>query len=348
MIKIGFKIFGLLSVVFFLLFAGIFKAIKTTPPIRAVSPEIVYGVYPVAREYLKADFQDFLNGTMMAKDVGKMEFSELELNSYLHWFLTERIAPGGLQVFTDPYLEIHPGVINVRVDIPLKAMMKVIGDKFAGKEIRNSIDNMKESDGGGGRIALTLVVKVFWVDKEQKPLIYIDRLYIGALPIIFPVILYDLQDQMNRLIEDGFFKLYDYSPVYIRNLLVTDKLITMKTELKITEETAARKKVDDFYKNNPDLARALSSKNCLYGCTQEEREELEKWMNEIKNKRADQIGLEEVGYFKTANAIMEARKIQYREEDIHNRGIDWRQIRQRDPNRDWQFRNYPEYMEGGR
>lgn len=348
MIKIGFKIFGFLSVFFFLLIAGTYKAVKTTPPIRSISPDIVRGVYPVAREYLKADFQDFLNGTMMAKDVGKMELSELELNSYLHWFLTEQIAPGGLQVFTDPYVEIHPDVINVRVDIPLKAMLKVIGDKFAGKEIRNSIDNMKEADGGGGRIALTLIVKVFWVEKDQKPFVYIDRLYIGALPIIFPVVLYDLQDQMNRIIEDGFFKLYDYSPVYIRNISVAEKLITFKTELKISEETAARKKVDDFYKNNPDLARALSSKNCLYGCTEEERAELEKWMNNIKSKRADQIGIEEVGYFKTASALMEARKTQYREENLHQKGIDWRQIRQRDPNRDWQFRNYPDALDGGR
>lgn len=346
MIKVGFKLFGCFSVIFFLLFAGTYKAIKTTPPIRSISPEIAFGVYPVAREYLKDDFKNFLQKTMIASDVGKMEFSELELNAYLYWFLTEQIAPGGLQVFTDPYLEVNPGVLKLRVDIPLKAMFKVIGDKFAGREIRNSIDSMNENDGGGGRIALTLVVRVFWVEKDQKPYIYIDRLYIGVLPIIFPVVLYDLQDQMNKTIEDGFFKLYDYSPVYIRKIIVADKLITIKTELKITEETASRKKVEDFYQKNPDLASALNSKNCLYGCTEDERAELKKWMDNMKSKRADELSVEEMGYFKTASELMNTRRDMYRGEDIHRNGIDWRKVKQTDPNRDWQFRNYPGAGEG--
>ncbi|HOX28282.1 MAG TPA: hypothetical protein PLQ76_03910, partial [bacterium] len=61
MIKIGFKLFGLLTVIVFFPLVGAIMAARTSPPQYKIKTEVLDIIYPTAREHVLGKFSRFLS-----------------------------------------------------------------------------------------------------------------------------------------------------------------------------------------------------------------------------------------------------------------------------------------------
>ena len=342
MIKASFKLFGCSTVVFFFLFAGIYTAVSTTPPAYSVRSEIRDNVYPPAREHLKDKFRYFMQETMKAKDVGEFKISEIEANAYLYW-AAEQYVPSGIQLVKDPYLFMEKEKLTLRFDIPVKNFFQLAGALAGGKKLEEGLKTISESPKKGGDLALTFILRAFWLEKEDRPYFYFEKFYLGVLPVPVPVFLADYQDQFNGMVEDFYYKTFNLTPVYIRKINVVDKAVVLKTEIKVTDGVAMMRKMEEFENTNPQVARALDSRSCLYGCTGEERRKLQEWMRKIDARSANDVTGKETLVFRSMRKTMDDRKIK-NIHGIHNGKFDakyWRQWQQMYPDRDWKFKNWP-------
>jgi len=340
MIKIGFKLFAVLTVFLFFGVGGVILALSTVPPAYEVRDEIVDHVYPPARENVKVKFNNFIQQTSDGIDVGEFVLSEIELNAYLYWWARDHFMPAGEPLFENPYLFVEPGRLRLRVDIPVSKFLQLVSNKLAGDDLQQSLEKIKATEKDRGTIALTFILRIFWLEKEEHPYFYLDRVYVGVLPIPIPVMMSDYQDQFNRMCTDFYYNSFQYSPVYIRKIEVRDKLIRLETELKVTERVALQKKMRQFEDSNPTLARALNSRNCLYGCTPKEREALDKWMKTIRNRSANDVSPEEVMFFKMVSNQMHERRVRHVQEVQHK--IDWRQIKKYSrSDKEFNFKHWP-------
>lgn len=340
MIKLGFKTFGCLSVLIFFGIAGIYIAMSTTPPPYVVKTEIKQNVYPAARQHLKEKFARFVDDTRDTVDVGVFSVSELEINAWLNKILSERLTFDGVPLFRYPYMFVKNDAVVFRVDVPFFTALKMITNKLAGYELKENIDRLSPEDDDSGAVSFTFVMKAFWVEKEQKPYLYLDRFYIGVMPVPIPVFMSDYQDQFNRFLEDALFKTVQHSPVLVRRIDVRDKGIDISTELKITDAVAMETHINRWKDDNPEAARAMDKKNCLYGCTEEEYKALNEWMKKSGSRSANDLTMEEVAFYKMVTKTINDRKYKMKMES-HGKA-DWRRtIQNFDDGRDWGIKNPP-------
>jgi hypothetical protein len=104
-------------------------------------------------------------------------------------------------------------------------------------------------------------------------------------------------------------------PAYIRGMKVENKRVVFKTEGKVTDFVAATRQVEEFNNANPDLARALKSKNCLYGCTAKEKKALDEFYDRLGRQSAGDIGVADLMVIKIMAEKMNERERGIRERD---------------------------------
>ncbi len=343
MIKLSFKMFGCLSVLLFFGFAGIYIAMSTMPPPYIVRAEIREEVYPVAREHLKEKFNRFVEDTRKTVNVGIFSISEIEINAWINKLLVDNLTVGGAPLFKYPYLFVNKGNLVFRVDVPFATALKMISNKFAGYELKENIDRLTPADKDAGTVSFTFVLNAYWIDKEQRPYLYLDRFYIGVMPVPIPIFMSDYQDQFNRFLEDALYKMVQLSPVLVRKIEVRYKGIDILTELKVTDAVAMETKMTRWKKANPEIASAMDKKDCLYGCTEEEYNALKKWMKKSSSLSANDISMEDMAFYKLVNSTMKSRRYKMTL-DSHGKSNWKRVIENFDDGRDWGIKNLPPDM----
>lgn len=319
MIHFGFKTFGLLSVLAFSALFGIMLALKSTPPSYSVRPEVRDFLYPTARENLKSKFDYFVKDITKGQKVEKFEISELELNAYLYYFMNDVLLVGGEPLFRDPYLTVKDNKLVLRMDVPMRHAIVLFSNGISKTRLDQSIKDIAEkkrkkaaSESGGFTLAITLVFSFHWV--KDHPYFYLERVYAGVLPIPISIFLSDYQDQINTVLWETYNKMFAVFPAYVRGMSVKNKLISIKTETKITDFIAVTRRMNEFNKANPALARALEKQNCLYGCTPEEKAEMDKFFNKTAGKDANDMTPGDLMKMK-----MMLSKMNMREKDIRQR-----------------------------
>lgn len=319
MIHLGFKTFGLLSVLAFSALFGIILALKSTPPSYVVRPEVRDYLYPTAREHLKSKFDYFIRDITTGKKVEKFDISELELNAYLYYFMNDVLLVGGEPLFRDPYLTVKDNKLVLRMDVPMRHAIVLFSNGISKTKLDQSIKDLAEkkrakttSENSGFTLAITFVFSFHWV--KDHPYFYLERVYAGVLPIPISVFLSDYQDQINTILWETFNKVFAFFPAYIRGMTVKNKGISVKTEAKMTDFVALTRRMDQFNKANPVLAKALEKQNCLYGCTPEEKAEMDKFFSKAAGKDANDMTPAELMKMK-----MMLSKMNRREKDIRQR-----------------------------
>ncbi|MFA6450326.1 MAG: hypothetical protein WCX65_12705 [bacterium] len=297
---------------------------NTIPPEYKIRNEVRDYLYPVTREHLKGKLVDFMNDVQDCRKVTSFEISELELNAYLYNLFAEVLLVKNEPFVKNPYLFVRPGELVLRADIPTANALRLFVNgvskmnldenvkKVMNEQRRDSEKNRAKSDKAAGTIALTFVMSVHWV--KDHPYFYLERVYVGALPIPISIMLSDYQDQMNDVLWRFYKENLGMVPVYIRKIEAKNKVIRFKTEMKMTNEMVPACDLTNFKKGNPTLANALFSKDCLYGCTKEERQELDAYFNTLNGYGAADIEIAKVLRAKMFSGTMEGRDRFYREQ----------------------------------
>jgi hypothetical protein len=326
-IKILFKLFGLGTVVFFVAFFGVAIAVKTMPPVYSIRQEVKDYLYPVTREHLKGKFNDFLADIQSCKRNNSFEISELELNSYLYYLFSDVLLVEGKPVVENPYMFVQPGQVKLRVDIPAGNALRLLSNGLNDMKLDENVKKVmkarsddsaksRETSGGGeGTLALTFIMSVHWV--KDHPYFYLERVYAGVMPIPVSILLSGYQDQVNTNIWSFYQKSFSLLPVYIRKIEARNKVLRFNTELKMTNQLAPVCDLNNFRKNNPDLARALESEDCLYGCTDKEKEEMDKFYKSLTGSSAGDVQMAKLIVAKAMTGKMRQRDLVLREKKIN-------------------------------
>ena len=323
--------------VFFILFFGIAIAVRTAPPAYAVRDEVKNYLYPVTREHLKGKFTDFLADIQNCKRMNTFEISELEINSYIYYLFSDVLTVDGSPVVENPYLFVKPGLLKLRLDIPTGNAIRLLSNSLNKMNLDENVkkvmkaqsnDAAKKREGAGGKkgtLALTFVLSVHWV--KDHPYFYLERVYAGVMPIPISILLANYQDQMNASFWSVYTKNFSLLPVYIRKIEATNKVVRFSTESKMTNSLVPICDLSNFRKSNPDLARALESKDCLYGCTKKEKDDLEKFYKSLNG-----FGAQDVQMAKLVRAKMMYGKMEERDRVLREKNIS--QFKQTEPKPD--------------
>jgi hypothetical protein len=302
----------------FIVLLGVTLAVKTEPPAYTVRREVRDYLYPTAREHLKGKLNDFTDDIMKGKDVKRFEISELELNAYLYYLLNDVLLIGGKPLFKDPYLFLSPGRLTLRVDIPLRNAVEILANSMNKMALNENIKRLAAKRreetaprGEGYTLSLTFSISFHWV--KDHPYFYLERFYAGVMPVPVSVFFSDYQDQFNTMLWETFNKVFSMFPAYIRGMKVENKRMVFKTEGKVTDLVAATRQVEEFNNANPDLARALNSKNCLYGCTAKEKKALDKFYDRLGRQSAADVGISDLMMMKLVTEKMNERERGIRE-----------------------------------
>jgi len=292
MIKLGFKLFGLFTVIFFLTGFAIYLAVDTVPPVYNVRDEVKQIVYPTARENLKTKFNALLEGVRNGDDVREFKISEIEANSYLYYMLCEKIAEFTTPFIENPYLFIDENRLRLRLDIPVESLIQIVNNKNL--NIDENIKSLVEAKRTDFTIALTFIININWVNKTQRPFIYLERVYIGVMPVPISILFFDYQNQFNDYLWRSLENFFKHLPAYITKIELKNKEVVFTTEAAVTDRVASARKYKRFQDTNPELYTALQSKNCLYGCTAEEAAALEKFYSEMTGFGAADIEMSQI------------------------------------------------------
>ncbi len=339
MIKLSFKIFAVLTVAFFILATGVLIAVKTNPPEYIVSDVIVDGVYPTAREHLKGKFIRMLLDLEKGKDIREFEITEIEANAYIRQMFDNFITPSGMPIATDPYLFMSPGKLKLRFDIPFGNMMEFIGNKMDDMDLDDNLKAIATEKGSRSKMTITVIVRVYWVEKESRPFFYLEKIYIGALPVAVPLALAEYQQQLNDNIWGGYERNMSSIPVYIKKIEAREKIFRFDLEPRVTSEYSFARQSEKFLQANPELGRAMESKNCLYGCTQEEWDALQKYHSELKTLGARDIKMTDAVRAQAMVNMMKRRDAERRENPFERR-------KEYEPETEPDVIIYPERYEG--
>lgn len=314
MIKFGFKLFGCLTVVIFIAVAGVYIAVETVPPVYKVRKEITDIIYPTAREHLVRKFGDFIDEIPRAKKKHEFKISEIEANAYIYYLLNDRLTIQGVPFVQDPYLFVKPGLLKLRIDIPAENLWQLIKNGMGKKDFDENLKSLVQAHKTDFTFAITILIRCYWV--KDHPYFYIERVYVGVMPLPVSIFFAEYQDQANEGLWKFYQDYFKHLPFEVTKITVRDKEIRIAAETKVTDVVALQRENLNFQKNNPILYGALLSKKCLYGCTKEERAAMKKFYGEMTGFGAADIEMSKLVEAQMMLAVMRKRESKSRENKI--------------------------------
>ncbi len=320
MIKIGFRLFGCGTVFFFLAFFCVYIAITTVPPVTPVSDKIISDIYAPSREHLREKYKRAFDSVHSGALRKKFVITEIEANAFFHHWATETFRPSNSQIIKNPYITINRDTIVIRFDLAFSDIFRLsaanaITPTSTGYDSAEQVFAPKAAKAKGAisrirakPVAMTIVARLMWVEKEKRPYAYVEKVYLGALPVPFVILSAHLQDNLNNAIWGGVRNFTNFLPFYVRGLNTADKQITVTYETKVDEMSSFLMRKERFLAKNPALKRAFDQKNCLYGCTQKEWDTLDDWMSSIGNKGVVSLDSQDQAYGEQVAAAMAKRR----------------------------------------
>jgi hypothetical protein len=315
MIKLGFKIFAIFSVGVFLTCAGLYIAIKTVPPVYEVRQEVKDIVYPTAREHLVRKFDDFLTNIENSPKIDKFTISEIEANAYIYYLLSDKLTIDGIPFIKNPYLFMKPGLLKLRIDLPFENFLQLIKNKrLEDMKLDENLKSLAQAQKSEFTLAVTFLISCYWV--KDHPYFYLQKVYLGVLPVPISIFFADYQDQFNKWMWDFYENNFRHLSFFVKKIEVSDKMVKFSTETKITNSVALNAWNHQFKKENPALYDALLSRNCLYGCTKKEWADMQNFYKDMNGYGAADIEMSKIVKAQMMYDVLKKRKIDNREQRI--------------------------------
>lgn len=280
MIKLGFKIFALLTVIFFVGTASIYMAVTAIVPAAHVQQRVFDTVYPLAMENSKIKFDSLFknlsNGTLRQQFV----FTELEANAFVYNYLGKRQD----YPIKEPYVSFIPDAVRLRFDVAAPDTMKLIANQMNKVPFAQSLKEVSGENNTGRRVSFTIDVGMNW--EQDRPVLSVERVYIGVLPLPFKSFFNSFLVNVNDRLAATFSKTIGKSPLYVREFKVADKQFLCTLESKVDDAFVRRAENDRLQKNNPDIFTAFgrNRNTCRIACTPEEEERLKKLVGALATK----------------------------------------------------------------